>query len=78
MAWRVSSSPRKEVAGMQPGGAGARRSVQTRDGWHRLLLLFYRLLLLGGGGERKGPVVHWMKAALPQSPKKVRNRGTRF
>ena len=51
MAWRGSSSPRGEVAGLQPGGASARRSVKTWDGWQLLLLLVSLLLLRGSGGE---------------------------
>ena len=51
MAWRGSSSPRGEVAGLQAGGASASRSVKKWDGWQLLLLLFSLLLLIGGGGE---------------------------
>ena len=67
MAWRGSSSPRGEVAGLQPGGASAGRSVKTWDGWQLLLLLVSLLLLLGGRGEGEGPVVPWWGTGLPDT-----------
>ena len=49
--WRSSGSLWGEIMGMEFGVAGSRVSVQTWDGWKRLLLLFLLLLLLGGGGQ---------------------------